>query len=100
MRKELAKLCLDLVKYILTAIIISGLFSGLENNWAIYITAILLICFLTVVSYFLFNNNQNKSNYVSTNPSIFRWSWHYCRMGSLLNSPRQQEGERGSKKSI
>ena len=48
MRKELAKLCLDLVKYILTAIIISGLFSGLENNWAIYITAILLICFLTI----------------------------------------------------
>ena len=45
MRKELAKLCLDLVKYILTAIIISGLFSGLENNWAIYITTILLICF-------------------------------------------------------
>jgi len=60
MRKELAKLCLDLVKYILTAIIISGLFSGLENNWTIYITAILLICFLTVVSYFLFKNNKNK----------------------------------------
>lgn len=60
MRKELAKLCLDIVKYILTAIIISGLFSGLENNWAIYITAILLICFLIILSYFLFKNNKKE----------------------------------------
>lgn len=39
MRKELAKLCLDIVKYIITAVIISGLFSGIEENWIIYLVA-------------------------------------------------------------
>ena len=59
MRKELAKLCLDIVKYIITAVIISGLFSGIEENWAVYLLAFLLTAVLFTVSYFLLRKNKD-----------------------------------------
>ncbi len=58
MRKELAKLCLDVVKYIITAVVISGLFSGMEENWQIYLIAFLLVVILIVISYYLFNDKK------------------------------------------
>lgn len=60
MRKELAKLCLDIVKYIITAIIISGLFSGIEENWIIYLVATILVTILFFLSSYLMNNKKNK----------------------------------------
>ncbi len=60
MRKELAKLCLDIVKYIITAVIISGLFSGIEENWAIYLVATILVTILFFLSSYLMNNKKNK----------------------------------------
>lgn len=60
MRKELAKLCLDIVKYIITAVIISGLFSGIEENWAIYLVATILVTILFFLSSYLINNKKNK----------------------------------------
>lgn len=59
MRKELAKLCLDIIKYIITAVIISGLFSGIEENWAVYLLAFLLTAVLFTVSYFLLRKNKD-----------------------------------------
>jgi hypothetical protein len=60
MRKELAKLCLDIVKYIITAVIISGLFSGIEENWIIYLVATILVTILFFLSSYLMNNKKNK----------------------------------------
>lgn len=60
MRKELAKLCLDIVKYIITAVIISGLFSGIEENWVIYLVATILVTLLFFLSSYLMNNKKNK----------------------------------------
>jgi hypothetical protein len=60
MRKELAKLCLDIVKYIITAVIISGLFSGIEENWVIYLVATILVTILFFLSSYLMNNKKNK----------------------------------------
>ena len=60
MRKELAKLCLDIVKYIITAVIIRGLFSGIEENWAIYLVATILVTILFFLSSYLMNNKKNK----------------------------------------
>lgn len=54
MRKELAKLCLDVI----TAVVISGLFSGMEENWQIYLIAFLLVVILIVISYYLFNDKK------------------------------------------
>lgn len=58
MRKELAKLCLDIVKYIITAVIISGLFSGIEENWVIYLVAILLVIVLFIFSFILYKSKK------------------------------------------
>lgn len=60
MRKELAKLCLDIIKYIITAVIISGLFSGIEENWVIYLVATILVMLLFFLSSYLMNNKKNK----------------------------------------
>lgn len=91
MRKELAKLCLDIVKYIITAVIISGLFSGIEENWAIYLVATILVTILFFLSSYLMNNKKTNKFYVSTNYRLICLRWHHCRMGCLFSSPRQQE---------
>ena len=59
--KELSKMFIDVIKYLLTAVIISSFFSGLEKNMIlIYIMSFLLIIILLALS-ILFTYFDKKS---------------------------------------
>lgn len=47
MRKELGKWLLDIAKYITTAVILTSLFSGVEQKWIIYVGGLIAV-FLTL----------------------------------------------------
>jgi hypothetical protein len=60
--KELSKMFIDVIKYLLTAVIIYSFFSGLEKNMIfIYIMSVLLIIVLLALSVlFTYFDKRNK----------------------------------------
>ena len=60
--KELSKMFIDIIKYLLTAVIISSFFSGLEKNMIlIYTMSSLLIIILFALSIlFTYFDKKNK----------------------------------------
>ena len=60
--KEISKMFIDIIKYLLTAVIISSFFSGLEKNMTlIYLMSSLLIVILFALSVlFTYFDKKNK----------------------------------------
>lgn len=62
--KEIAKMLLGIVKYLVTGIILTTMIGGLEDNRIIYVIAMAMIVFCSFVSWLLYSiiDNRNKIN--------------------------------------
>jgi len=60
MRKELGKWLLDIAKYITTAVILTSLFSGVEQKWVIYVIGLTAVFATLVMGLWLMRDKKKK----------------------------------------
>ena len=62
-KEKFGDLLLDIAKYIITAVILTSLFQGIEEwNWHVYVLCIISVVIIIWIGLDQFNDNKNKTN--------------------------------------
>ncbi len=66
MKKEFGKWLLDIAKYMVTALLLSSVFGGLEET-IMYVIVCVLVVVLVVMGLYFVNDSESQSNKGKTN---------------------------------